>query len=227
MTAIFRRALGADFDRLHPAIQERFDVSSAGGSASVGRGTMDHIWHGPRYTVPFLWLGSTRNILFPETGTEVPFTIENYGYVDGFGRETLTFVRTFELAGGRRRRFDATMVYSEQRGCVIDYLGTRQHIAVDLHPQVSDVGGLRIVTGAQRIHEGPLHVGLPNDLTGHADVHEWFDEQADRLRIDVAVRHPRLGPIFGYRGSFAHHRRGAHGAPVPEALKPTREQSRV
>ncbi len=49
--------------------------------------------------------------------------IENHAYVDRFGRETVTFNRTFELPQ-RRRRFVATMVHSERRGGVVDYLGT-------------------------------------------------------------------------------------------------------
>jgi hypothetical protein len=60
----------------------------------------------------------------------VPFTIENYAYRDPLGRETVTWVRTFETT--KRRRFDAYMIWSEQRGRIVDYLGTHQHLAVDL-----------------------------------------------------------------------------------------------
>jgi hypothetical protein len=38
-------------------------------------------------------------------------------YRDPFGRETVTWVRTF--AASRIRRFDAYMVYSAQRGCIV------------------------------------------------------------------------------------------------------------
>ena len=75
---------------------------------------MDEIWHGPFYVVPFLYLGSWRRILFPDRARDVPFTIENYAYVDRFGRETVTWNRTFQLA--KVRRFDATFIYSESRG---------------------------------------------------------------------------------------------------------------
>src|SRR3712207_6918039 len=52
---------------------------------------------GPWWTVPFLQLGRVRNILVPDTGTDVPFTIENYPYRDPFGREAVTFVREYRL----------------------------------------------------------------------------------------------------------------------------------
>ena len=90
MSSIFRRALGADFDRLHPEIQRRFGFSSADGVASIGEGVMEELWRGPAFTVPFLVLGTWRRIMFPDRGHDVPFRIENYAYVDGFGRETVT-----------------------------------------------------------------------------------------------------------------------------------------
>jgi hypothetical protein len=38
VTSIYRRALGDDFERLHPQIQRRFGFSSDDGVASIGRG---------------------------------------------------------------------------------------------------------------------------------------------------------------------------------------------
>lgn len=78
MTSIFERALGADFGRLHPRLRERFGFSSADRVGCVGTGVMDEIWRGPAVAVPFLHLGTMRHILFPECGTGIPFTIENY-----------------------------------------------------------------------------------------------------------------------------------------------------
>ena len=78
MKSIYEMALGSDFQRLHPQIQRRFGLSSGGGVAAVGRGVMDEVWRGSRFTVPFLKLGAVRRIMFPETGHDVPFTLENY-----------------------------------------------------------------------------------------------------------------------------------------------------
>ena len=68
--------------------------------------------------------------MFPEQGEDVPFTIENYAYRDSFGRETVTWLRTFNMR--KVRRFDAYMLYSQQRRKIVDYLGTHQHLAVDI-----------------------------------------------------------------------------------------------
>lgn len=225
MTSIFQRALGAEFDRLHPELQRRFGFASADRTACVGTGVMDEIWRGRAFTLPFLHLGATRNILFPERGRDVPFTIENYAYQDGYGRETVTFVRTFQLPGVRRR-FDATMIYSPLRGRVIDYLGTHQHLAVDLDLSVDGSGGLHIRTGSQRFHEGLIGVRLPLAVSGTARVHEWYDERAQRFRIQVTVTNDRFGPLFGYRGSFTAAYLAAEEALVPAAVRPLRESRR-
>ncbi|WP_262927642.1 DUF4166 domain-containing protein [Microbacterium sp. NIBRBAC000506063] len=125
----------------------------------MGRGVMSHVRRGPWWTMPFLALGASRNIMFPEKGRDIPFQIENYAYIDGFGRETVTFVRTMQIRRGRRRRFDATMIYSPARERIVDYLGTHQHLAVDLDLVVTDDGGLRLTSGAQRFFEGRWRSG--------------------------------------------------------------------
>jgi Domain of unknown function (DUF4166) len=151
MNSIYQRAMGSDFARLHPQIQKRFGFSSCDRIACIGRGIMEEIWHGPCFTFPFLMVGTWRRIMFPECGKAVPFTVENYAYVDGLGRETMTWVRKFAMR--RNRRFDATMIYSDRHGRVVDYLGTHQHLAVDIDLSVDVRGGLRLRSGAQRFYE--------------------------------------------------------------------------
>ena len=79
MSCIYRKALGEQFNHLHPKIQERFGFSSSDGVASIGTGTMDEIWHGPLYTMPFLYVGSWRRIMFPERGQGVPGSLDGRG----------------------------------------------------------------------------------------------------------------------------------------------------
>lgn len=200
MSSIYHRALGGDFDRLHPAIRRRFGFGSADRIGSVGRGEMEEIWRGRFYTLPFLYVGTWRRIMFPEVGRNIPFTIENFAFVDRFGRETVTWIRTFESR--RRRRFDAYMIYSEKRARIVDYLGSHQHLAVDIDLAVDDEGGLRLRSGEQRFYEGPLAFRFPMLFSGIAEVREWYDERARCFRIVVDVRNRVWGPLFGYRGSF-------------------------
>lgn len=225
MSSIYRQALGADFARLHPRIQERFGFSSEEGVAMVGRGVMSDVWHGPLYTLPFLYLGAWRNIMFPEQGRDIPFRVENYAYRDQLGRETVTWVRTFETAGPPRR-FDAYMIYSEERGRIVDYLGTHQHLAVDLDLSVASNGGLRLRSGEQRFYEGPLGFPFPLSCSGVADVCEWYDDEQGCFRIEVSVHNRLFGPLFGYRGAFQVEERKAHAAAVPPTILPRRIEAR-
>lgn len=222
MTSVFHRALGADFNRLHPQLQRRLGVDGSTHVGCVGTGMMDRVWRGA-FTAPFLRLGTLRHILFPDTGVGVPFTIENYAYADSYRRPTLTFVRTFEVAPHRRRRFDATMVYSERRGVLVDYLGTHQHLAVDLHLGVDAAGGLTIRSGIQRFRGG---LPCPPALTGEALVREWYDERAERFGVQVTVTNRRFGPLFGYAGSFTVRYLEPDRALVPAAVRPLRENPR-
>jgi hypothetical protein len=225
MTSVFRQAMGSDFDRLHPELQRRFGISSAAGVACRGRGVMDRIWRGAAFTAPFLRIGSWRNILVPIHGTDVPFMIENYPYVDSLGRETVTFVRTFDLPP-RRARFDATMIYSERRGTVVDYLGTHQHLAVELDLEVDQRGGLVLRSGVQRFYEGPIGFRFPLLASGVAELHEWYDDDRQEFNIEVAVTNRRFGPLFGYRGRFTCVYEPIGSGGVPASVKPLREERR-
>jgi hypothetical protein len=162
--------------------------------------------------------------MFPDQGRDVPFQIDNHAYVDGFGRETVTFVRTMAIGPGRRRRFDATMIYSERRRRIVDYLGTHQHLAVDLDLEVTDDGGLRLTSGAQRFYEGPVAFRFPMLFSGRAHLTEHFDEERGCYVIDLEVRNDLLGFLFGYRGVFTCE--FPDGDAVPETAKPYREEAR-
>ena len=224
MSSIYQHVLGPDFNRLHPEIQRRFGFSSSDNIASIGRGVMEEVWKGRFYTLPFLYIGTWRRIMFPETGRNIPFTIENYAFVDSFGRETISWVRTFQSS--RTRRFDAYMVYGQTRGRIVDYLGSHQHLAVDIELSVDDEGGLCLRSGAQRFYEGVIGFNFPMLFSGIATVREWYDGNAQRFRISVDVRNRVWGRLFGYRGSFEVEWLKISAGAVPRHILPLRQERR-
>lgn len=224
--SIFRTAMGADFDRLHPELRRRFSVGLAGGEACTGHGVMERIWHGRGFVKPFLALGGTRNILVPRAGRNVPFMIENVPYADTFGRETVSFVRTFDLPG-RPRRFDAQMVLSPKGDRVLDYLGTHQHLASDLHLSAEPDGSLLIRSGKHRFREGPVDVRVPELIGADAEVRESYDDSTGRFRIRVRVENRRFGPLFGYEGTFRATYTDVRTRGVRPGLRPVREEARA
>lgn len=224
MRSIYELAMGSDFARLHPQIQRRFGFSSRDNIASVGTGVMEAVWHGPTYTLPFLYIGTWRRIMFPESGRDVPFEIRNYAYLDPHGRETVTWIRTFRAS--RKRRFDAYMVYGEERSCIIDYLGTHQHLAVDIELSVAPNGGLHLRSGAQRFYEGPIAFPFPMLFSGIADVCEWYDDARQQFGIEVSVTNKVWGPLFGYRGHFQVEWQTVRPEEIPADVLPLRTEKR-
>ena len=93
------------------------------------------------------------------------------------------------------------MIWSEERGCIVDYLGTHQHLAVDLQLSVTEYGGMLIRSGEQRFYEGPVSFRFPMFFSGTAEVCEWYDDEAECFRIKVASTNPRWGRLFGYTGT--------------------------
>lgn len=224
MASIYERALGADFRKLHPRIQERFGFGSDDRIASVGCGVMERIRFSRLVSIP-LYVGAKRHIMFPQGGENIPFTVENYAYVDRFGRETVTWVRKFKFPNAIRR-FDATMIYSKRRERIVDYLGNKQHLAVDLQVSAAPNGGIRIRSGEQRFYEGLLQFRCPMKLSGIADVVEWFDDEADRYRITVEVNNPIVGTVFKYKGSFQARLVETPPGFIPMDVLPLREEKR-
>nr|AGU12052.1 protein of unknown function DUF4166 [uncultured organism] len=221
MTSIFQRVMGEEFDRLHPQLQRRFGVGLDAGYACIGRGTMSRIRRGPWWTVPFLQIGRLRNILVADVGQDVPFVIENFPYRDPFGRETVTFVRSYAV---RRRpsRFDATMILDGAK--VLDYLGTHQHLAVDLELEAAADGSLLLRSGAQRFYEGPVAFRFPLLFSGRATLRESFDDEAGAYRISMEVHNRVFGFLFGYEGTFTCEFVPATDA--PDRLRPRRHERR-
>jgi hypothetical protein len=226
MKSIYQQVLGSDFDKLHPQIQKRFGFNSNDKIASVGKGVMQSVWYGKSYTLPFLYIGTWRNIMFPQRGKDIPFTIENYAYKDKFGRETVTWVRKYQFPK-RIRRFDATMIYSEKRKRIVDYLGTHQHLAVDIEMTVAENGGIKLRSGEQRFYEGFLDFKFPMLFSGEANVCEWYDDKEQKFKISVVVSNKTWGKLFGYEGTFETEYKTVKSiADIPKDVLPLREEIR-
>jgi hypothetical protein len=164
--------------------------------------------------------------MFPQKGRNVPFTIENFAYKDKLGRETITWIRKYQFPN-RERRFDATMIYSEKRKRIVDYLGTHQHLAVDIEMSVSENGGLQLHSGEQRFYEGLLGFKFPMLFSGQANVCEWFDDKEQKFKISVMVTNKTWGKLFGYEGTFEVEYIPVNSiADIPKDVLPKREEIR-
>ncbi len=72
MPSFYENALGSDFKKLHPKIQEKFSMSTEDHKAIFCKGVMEEI-SGPSWVVqPVKKFGTDRHLIFPERGRNIP-----------------------------------------------------------------------------------------------------------------------------------------------------------
>jgi hypothetical protein len=88
------------------------------------------------------------------------------------------------------------MRFDPRSGALVDTIGPRRAIRVELIPSVED-GALSLVSGRQWLRVAGIPLPLPRALVGSARVRER--EEADgRIVLSLAVSHPWLGEYAGY-----------------------------
>lgn len=199
--SIYERAIGADFQSLHPKLQQKFSLTSQQNTMARSVGVMDRIWGGAFFMKPVLQLLTKKHLTFKERGENIPFVLENVAYQNQAGVECFAWIRTFQFAK-KKRHFDATMMYDAKTKQIVDYLGIDQDVISTIDYTVLENGGIQLTSNRLMILFRGRWVQLPKWLDGTADVREWYDENHDTFRIRVEVSNPFFGTIFGYEGSF-------------------------
>ncbi len=242
--AIYPSALGAEFFRLQPEVQEYFSLAPGQGHYGVGTGTFDVVGCRQAWLRPLLSLTGGEEALFPEYGENIPFRIENHAHLDPFGRSSLTARREIRFPQRTRLFQDTTSLLRENtvgpagRPSLVDYLGRNRRLVTDLTLGVSAEGRLRGVSSASRLFLGPLRIPLPAALDAKAYAEQWWDPElgpSGRHRIQVKVIQPQVGLVLVYAGSFDYtlrpYRSGSAAVTDPRYLpgyaRPDRWEGRV
>ena len=221
--SIYRRVLGAEFDRLQPELQEYFSAAPGTGTYGEGTGVFDTAGCPRPWLRPLLALVPVSNAFFPDYGTSIPFTIRNYPHLDPWNRPSLTAVRTFRFPGGERVFEDTTSLTGS--GQLTDYLGSQRNLATDLVLTVTGDGHLRMDSPRSRLFLGPLRLPLPAFAAADAHVEQWYDSGTGSFRISTRVVQRQMGTIFVYDGSFSYTRRQWDGN-LPAGAVPDRWEQR-
>ncbi len=127
MTSPFAPVLAGHAD-LPWAFREQF-LLAQGGRLRL-QGTMRRVWRRHRWTWPLFALLARMDILFPETGENVPATLTIHAEANRH-----CWRRTFAFP--RRRAFDADMCWSAELGAVVERLGPAD--LIEMVWQVSEV----------------------------------------------------------------------------------------
>lgn len=198
---VYEKQMKEDYLKLHPMIQKRFHFSTHNMIGIIGKGRMEKIWTGRGLAVFVLKKLSKRNILFPKTGTDVPFEIHNYPYKDELGREAHSLNRIFNFDDGEQR-FDGTVVYSEKKGEIVEYLGLDHSMIFEMELKNLPNGEIQFLSKSQFSFISNYKVPIPSFLRGDINLIEWYDEATDRFYLDLKVVSKLLGPLFGFNGWF-------------------------
>lgn len=214
MTGVYARALAEAAADLHPKVQERYGRGSGPDVVTVGRGEMDV--DSGTLALPALYAMTTQDLLFPETGTDVPFTVTSAEYRTDAGHQVLGMRREFEF-DGTVRRFDDRTLWDADGGRLLDYLGSGGHLVSELHPVVED-GALVVEGGRQWLRVGGRYVRLPGPLAADVAVRDHYDDDAARYGVQVELRSPVAGELASFDGRFSQEQYPDRD--VPEALRP-------
>lgn len=221
---IYRQALGADFDRLQPELQDYFSLVPGSGQYGIGEGVFDVVGCRQRWLRPLLKLTSGEEAFFPEYGERIPFRIENHAHEDPFGRSSLTARREIRFPG-RTRIFQDTTSVAERSGVpgLVDYVGRFRRLVTDLNLSVTESGRLRGVSDASRLFLGRLRIPLPPALDARAYAEQWWDPavgEHGKHRIQVKVIQPQIGLVLVYAGSFDYRLRPYAGGSSAQSFLP-------
>ncbi len=205
-TPIYELALGRDFTKLQPELQDYFSLAPGSGHYGVGEGVFDVVGCRQPWLRPLLRLTTGEQAFFPEYGEAIPFRIENHAHLDPFGRSSLTARREIFFPGTTRLFHDTTSVdASGGSPALLDYVGRYRRLVTDLNLSVTPDGRLRGVSEASRLLLGPLRIPLPAALDAKAYAEQWWEPRAGgkgKHRIQVKVIQPQSGLVLVYAGHF-------------------------
>ncbi|MEV7604649.1 DUF4166 domain-containing protein [Paenarthrobacter sp. NPDC089322] len=244
---IYQLALGNDFAKLTPQLQEYFSLAAGSGSYGIGEGFFDVVGCRQKWLRPLLALTGSEEAFFPEYGEGIPFRIENHAHVDPFGRPAITARREIYFPSGTRLFHDTTSAVvtptdgsvstsgtadAPSRARLVDHVGRYRRLVTDLELSVTPAGRLRGVSKASRLFLGPLRIPLPAALDARAYAEQWWDEAERKHRIQVKVIQPQIGLVLVYAGRFdyrlAPYLPGtASGTGLPRYAEPDRWEQRV
>ncbi len=186
MKSLMQQALGADWEKLPPALQAHYRFG-----ATVDTGSMDIEY--PRFMQPVWSILKLFGALVDRKGKGVATVVEKY--VVG---ERQIWRRTITYADGQVVRFDSFWV-AAGNGDVIEFVNPV--LGLQMAPYV--VGEKLLYRGVRFVARlGPMTIPIPEWLSlGHATiVEEALDDT--HFAMDFRLTHPLFGQLFRYSGEF-------------------------
>lgn len=180
---------------------EEFMLPLDGSHDALLEGSMERVWS-VRWARPLLRLLSRWDVLFPETGTNVPTTMHIFVGRDRAGRLCHYWNRTFVLPDAVRR-IDAHLVWEPDRKWVAEWMGPGGCFEMAWHVRYLPPSAIEVNARLEALRLGRLRVRLPRPLQVDAYTVDTADPQhEDVIRCALCLTNPLLGPLCGYEGTF-------------------------
>jgi uncharacterized protein DUF4166 len=184
------------------AFRLQFLDGRADGRPFMLRGLL-RVWQRPRFLRPLFMLLGRAGILVSDTGDRVPTTLEVVRGHGADGRPFHEWRRTLRFR--RDRQFNSRLIFDESIGRVVDLLGPARCIAVAWDAQFRPPDTFSLHTDAcgvqMRGHRWWLPRRLSGWLFGVVDFVQRVQGPAgDTVTIELVIRHPLFGAVFGYEG---------------------------
>lgn len=190
-TSPFLHAMGSGFDRLAPAVRDHL---RQGAGSSLFRGRLRESW---RRGGPLGWLlGRILRVDFRGVLASAPFELRN----ELLPGDAMVWRRTI-LGGSATVDNIGVMRWDARKGALVDALGRRGAILIELVPTVED-GALVLASRRQWLRVAGVPVRLPRWLAGTARVRER-EEPGNGIALRLEVSHPLLGMYAGYEAALA------------------------
>ncbi len=171
----------------------------------VLEGTLHRVWHRPAWLRPLFLILGRLHILVPDTGLEIPTTLEVITNRLPDGRPTYTWLRTMHFR--TVRHFPTTIVYEAGRRQVVDLVGPRNALHMvwrakfrppDTFTLDTDACGIDLLGRVRWLPQWfwPWLLGTVRFVQRAASL------DGNRVGIEIVIRHPLFGDVFGYDGTF-------------------------
>lgn len=165
-------------------------------------GTMNRIWHKNRWRWTYFWALAQYDIIFPESGENIPSKVQIEGGYDAAGRPFHQWQRTYQFPG-RTRYSNARLIYDEITGCPVEIFRPLDMIHVVWDVQFEAPNTLIIRTTDYFLQIGRYRISLPSWLRGQVMAIETADLiKPDTFHITFSLAYPKAGTVFSYEGSF-------------------------
>ncbi len=186
MKSLMQQALGADWEKLPPALQAHYQF---GKTIDTGHMNVEY----PRFMQPLLSILRIVGALVNRSGRDVVTVVNKHVVGDRqYWRRTLTY------PDGKVVYFNSFWIYAGQ-GQVVEFVNPV--LGLQMAPSVT--GGRLHYRGVRFVAKfGPLMLPIPEWLVlGHTCiVEEAIDET--HFVMDFRLTHPLLGEVFRYSGKF-------------------------